>query len=51
MIANLKAIFARYENPEEIFSDNGPQFSGSDVKQVSEDWDYGAIHQVLIILI
>jgi hypothetical protein len=36
----MKATFARHGVPDEVFTDNGPQFSSSEFKQFSEEWDF-----------
>lgn len=42
IITKMKNIFSRYGIPEEIRSDNGPQFSSEDFKDFSKE--YGFIH-------
>ena len=36
----LKAIFARYGIPEQVVSDNGPQFSSEDFKALAHELDF-----------
>ncbi|CAI6377494.1 unnamed protein product [Macrosiphum euphorbiae] len=39
-INKLKLIFSRYGIPLVLFSDNGPQFSNSNFKNFSKEWDF-----------
>ncbi|KAL7879626.1 hypothetical protein SRHO_G00018800 [Serrasalmus rhombeus] len=36
----MKSIFSRNGVPTEVFTDNGPQFSGADFQAFSEEWDF-----------
>lgn len=37
---HLKSIFARYGSPEFVFSDNGPQFNNSAMRQFAKNWNF-----------
>ena len=39
VIANLKSIFAKYDIPQIVVSDNGPEFSSSEFAQFAKQWD------------
>jgi hypothetical protein len=38
VIHHMKSIFARHGIPEELVSDNGPQYSCNEFKQFTQDW-------------
>ena len=40
VITQLKSTFARYGIPDEVVSDNGPQFSSRKFKQFAESWEF-----------
>ena len=40
VIRKIKAHFARYGIPDQVISDNGPQFSSSSFSHFSRDWDF-----------
>ena len=40
VIKHTKAIFARHGIPEEVLSDNGPQYSSYQYKQFSDEWGF-----------
>ncbi|KAJ8023221.1 hypothetical protein HOLleu_35558 [Holothuria leucospilota] len=40
VIDKIKTIFARHGIPEEVFSDNGPQFTSREFRQFSEEWEF-----------
>ena len=40
IVRALKAIFARHGIPEELRSDNGPQFSSAEFTQFSKEWGF-----------
>ena len=40
VIRKLKAHFARHGIPEQLVTDNGPQFSSSDFLKFSNEWDF-----------
>uniref|UniRef100_A0A3Q3ISC0 Integrase catalytic domain-containing protein n=1 Tax=Monopterus albus TaxID=43700 RepID=A0A3Q3ISC0_MONAL len=40
IIVQLKSIFARHGIPEELMSDNGPQFSGQDFTQFADTYGF-----------
>ncbi|KAL7881434.1 hypothetical protein AOLI_G00082820 [Acnodon oligacanthus] len=40
IITCMKSIFSRHGVPTEVFTDNGPQFSGAGFKAFSEEWDF-----------
>ena len=40
VIRKLKAHFARYGIPEQLVTDNGPQFTSRDFLQFSKEWDF-----------
>ena len=40
IITSLKSQFARHGIPNTVRSDNGPQFSASDFKTFSKEWDF-----------
>ena len=40
VITQLKSLFARYGIPEEVISDNGPQFASRKFKQFAESWEF-----------
>ncbi|KAI3375322.1 hypothetical protein L3Q82_021813 [Scortum barcoo] len=42
VIIHLKSMFARHSIPETLISDNGPQFSGHNIKEFAAD--YGSEH-------
>ena len=39
VINQTKAIFSRYGFPRDVVSDNGPQFTSYEYKNLSEQWD------------
>lgn len=43
VITHIKCIFARHGIPEEVLSDNGPQYSSSLFKKFSNEW--GFVHK------
>ena len=40
VIKKLKAHFARYGIPDEVISDNGPQFDSGEFKRFARNWDF-----------
>ncbi|XP_070548760.1 uncharacterized protein [Ptychodera flava] len=44
VIGKLQNLFARWGIPEEIFSDNGPQFSSADFQEFGRSMDFDAPH-------
>jgi hypothetical protein len=40
VICKTKAIFARHGIPQEVVSDNGPQYSSQEYQRFSEAWDF-----------
>lgn len=40
MIQRLKSTFARYGIPEEVVSDNGPQFSSAEFRELAREMDF-----------
>ena len=40
VIRKLKAHFARYGIPEEVISDNGPQYDSDEFRKFARDWDF-----------
>ena len=40
VITQLKSSFARYGIPDEVVSDNGPQFASRKFKQFAESWEF-----------
>ena len=40
VIKKLKAHFARYGIPDQVISDNGPQFSSASFQHFTKDWDF-----------
>ena len=40
VITQLKSTFARYGIPDEVISDNGPQFSSRKFKQFADSWEF-----------
>lgn len=40
VINKLRSQFARHRIPEEVVSDNGPQFSSNEFRNFSEKWDF-----------
>jgi hypothetical protein len=40
VIKKLKAHFGRYGIPDQVISDNGPQFNSSSFQNFSRDWDF-----------
>jgi transposase InsO family protein len=40
VINHMKSIFARQSPPEEVVSDNGPQYSSVEFKQFAETWEF-----------
>ena len=43
IINKLKAVFARHGIPEELVSDNGPQFSAHEFARFANEWDFSHI--------
>ncbi|RXN08426.1 sec1 family domain-containing 2-like protein [Labeo rohita] len=41
VVTALKSIFARHGIPEEVVSDNGPQFSSAEFRAFTESWEFG----------
>ena len=44
VITSLKSTFARYGIPDEVISDNSPQFSSRKFKQFAESWEFKDTH-------
>ena len=40
VIIALKSIFARHGIPDEVMSDNGPQFTSEEFRQFAEEWEF-----------
>ena len=40
VITQLKSTFAHYRIPDEVISDNGPQFSSRKFKQFADSWEF-----------
>ena len=40
VITSMKAIFSRHGVPSEVFTDNGPQFSGASFARFAEEWNF-----------
>ena len=43
VIQKLKAHFSRFEVPDELYTDNGPQYSSLEFKEFSKEW--GFVHK------
>ncbi|XP_048259745.1 uncharacterized protein K02A2.6-like [Haliotis rufescens] len=44
-ITALKSVFARHGIPDEIMTDNGPQFSSTEFRRFSQAWEFTHRHQ------
>ncbi len=40
VVQSLKSMFARHGIPEEVVSDGGPQYSGSEFQKFSQEWEF-----------
>lgn len=40
VITTMKAVFARHGVPNEVFTDNGPQFDNESFKHFAEEWNF-----------
>lgn len=44
VILKLKAVFATFGCPDEVLSDNGPQFARQDLKEFAKEFDLHVIY-------
>ena len=46
-LCKLKSHFARYECPDQVISDNGPQFISGNIQKFGETWEFEHLTSIL----